>query len=58
MVAGNPAKFIGYTEDFYRKLKKDHDTKTGKLTAIEKKKFLMSMNEDTFEVKPCIKIER
>lgn len=58
MVAGNPAKFIGYTDDFYKKLKQNHDTKTSKLTATEKKKFLLSMNEDLFETKQYIKTER
>lgn len=55
MVAGNPAKFIGYTEDFYKRLKEKHDTGTGKLSAAEKKKYLLSMNEDKFEIKPTVK---
>ena len=58
MVAGNPAKFIGYTEDFYYKLKQNHDTKTSKLSQTEKKKFLLSLKEDMFESKPYIKTER
>ena len=57
MVAGNPAKFIGYTEDFYRRLKQNHDTGTGKMKPSEKKQFLLSMSEDMFETKPYIKTE-
>ena len=57
MVAGNPAKFIGYTDDFYRRLKEKHDTSTGKMTPAEKKEFLLSMPEDKFETKPLIKVE-
>lgn len=58
MVAGNPAKFIGYTEDFYNKLKQSYDTQTGKLTIAEKKKFILSMKEELFETKPYVKINR
>lgn len=56
MVAGNPAKFIGYTDDFYHRIKGRYNTGTGKMTAKEKKSFLLSMSEDLFEVKPLIKI--
>ena len=57
MVAGNPAKFIGYTDDFYHRLKeKGLDTKTGRLSYEEKKKVLLSLSEDMFETKPFVKI--
>lgn len=57
MVAGNPAKFIGYTDDFYNRLKKgEYDTKTGKLSPMEKKKVLLTLPEDRFESKPFIKV--
>lgn len=57
MVAGNPAKFIGYTDDFYNRLKKGgYDMKTGKLSPMEKKKVLLTLPEDRFESKPFIKV--
>ena len=57
MVAGNPAKFIGYTDDFYHRLKdKGDDTKTGCVPYEEKKKILLSLTEDKFETKPFVKI--
>lgn len=57
MVAGNPAKFIGYTENFYRRLKeKGFDTQTGGMSYEEKKAFLLSMSEEKFETKPYVKI--
>lgn len=57
MVAGNPAKFIGYTDDFYRRLKeKGNDTKTGRLSLSEKKKVLLALPEDKFEKKPYVKL--
>ncbi len=37
MVAGNPARFIGYTEDFYKKLKEKHDFGCKKITHEDKK---------------------
>lgn len=58
MVAGNPAKFIGYTEDFYRKVKEKYNTKTGKLSAEEKKKVLLSLPDDAFIVKSLMKTEK
>ena len=57
MVAGNPAKFIGYTDDFYHRLKeKGYDTKTGALSLKEKKEVLLSLPEERFESKPFIKV--
>lgn len=57
MVAGNPARFIGFTEDFYQRLKAKHDTQTGQLSAEDKKLFLQTMNENLYEKKPFVKIE-
>ena len=54
MVAGNPAKYIGRTEDFYKRLKDKYNTGTGKMTPEEKKAFLLSMEEDKFETKPYV----
>ena len=59
MVAGNPAKFIGYTEDFYHRMKEEgFDTKTGRLSSEDKKKVLLSLSEDQFETKPFVKIPK
>ena len=56
MVAGNPAKFIGYTEDYYHRLKEKHDVGTGTVSAAKKKQILLSMDETLFEVKPFVKL--
>ena len=56
MVAGNPAKFIGYTEDFYHRLKEQHDTGTGRMTSAEKKHFLLTMDDRLFEKKTFVKL--
>lgn len=56
MVAGNPAKFIGYTDEFYQRLKKTHDTGTGRMNAKNRQDFLLSMSENLFETKPFVKL--
>ena len=57
MVAGNPAKFIGYTENFYHRLKeKGFDTQTGGMSYKEKKKILLSLPEEKFEKKGFVKL--
>lgn len=56
MVAGNPAKFIGYTDDFYKKLKEKSDLKCAGMTFEEKKEYLLSLSDDAFETKPFIKL--
>lgn len=57
MVAGNPAKFIGYTEDFYHRLKESgHDTQTGGMSQEEKKRVLLSIPEEKFEKKPYVRL--
>ena len=59
MVAGNPAKFIGYTEAFYRRLKdKGFDTETKGKSEEEVKKILSSLPETSFENKSYIKLEK
>lgn len=50
------AKFIGYTDEFYQRLKKRHDTGTGRMSAKNRQNILLSMSEDLFETKPYIKI--
>lgn len=54
MVAGNPIKHIGYTEDWYKKLK-ETDLKSGRMVADEKEAFLKSLSEDRFVHKPFVK---
>lgn len=56
MVAGNPAKFIGYTDDFYKRLKENSDLKCAKMSYDEKRNFLLSLPDSAFETKPEIKI--
>lgn len=54
MVAGNPIKHIGYTEEWYKKLK-EVDLKTGRMDMVEKEKYLLSLPNDKFVRKPYIK---
>lgn len=56
MVAGNPAKFIGFSEDFYWNIKKNHDFGCKQLSYAEKKKFLLSQPEEKFVKKGFIKL--
>ena len=56
MVAGNPAKFIGYTEDFYKKVKEKHDFACKMLNQKEKETFLLAQPEDKFIKKGFIQI--
>lgn len=55
MVAGNPIKHIGYTEDWYKSLKEKWDLKTGRMNIEDKKKYLLSLDDDKFVKKPYIK---
>jgi len=54
MVAGNPIRHIGYTEEFYKHLK-EIDLKSGQMPAEEKKAFLLSLSDERFVHKPYIK---
>ena len=56
MVAGNPAKFIGYTEDFYKNVKENHNFGCKEMTHAEKRDFLLSQPEEKFVKKGFIKI--
>lgn len=56
MVAGNPAKFIGYTDEFYKKLKATSDLGIGRMSAKEKQEYLFALSDDKFEKKPYIKL--
>lgn len=58
MVASNPAKFIGYTDYFYHRIKeKGYDTQTGGLSFEEKKKVLLSLPEERFEKKDLLNFQ-
>lgn len=54
MVAGNPIKHIGYTDDWYKKIK-EVDLKSAKMSYEDKKKYLLSLSDDKFVKKPYIK---
>lgn len=56
MVAGNPAKFIGYTEDFYHRLKQNNDLKCHKMNESDKMAYLRIQPEDRFIKKGFIKL--
>lgn len=56
MVAGNPAKFIGYTEDFYKKLKEKHDLGCKNMTLKEKRNFLLALPDEKFIKKGYIQV--
>ena len=55
MVAGNPIKHVGYTEEWYEKVKEKWDLKTGRMNIEDKKKYLLSLDDDKFIKKPYIK---
>lgn len=55
MVAGNPIKHIGYTDEWYKNLKEKWDLKTGRMNIEDKKKYLLSLDDDKFVKKPYIK---
>lgn len=55
MVAGNPAKFIGYTDQFYQKVKAN-SALCCKGRKGSKKQYLLSLEDDVFVRKPNIKI--
>ena len=56
MVAGNPARFIGYTEDFYKKIKEKYDFGCKKMSIEEKRMFLQSQPEEKFVKKGYMKL--
>ena len=57
MVAGNPARFIGYTDDFYHRIKDNGlDTNTRGMSYHDKKKVLQTLPDEAFVKKPNIKI--
>lgn len=54
MVAGNPCKHVGYTEEWYRKVK-EMDLQSKKMNDDDKKRFLLSLPDDRFVQKPFMK---
>lgn len=56
MVAGNPAKFIGYTEDFYNRLKSNTAMCCKEKTQSEKRIYLSTLSDDQFPHKKYIKV--
>ncbi len=55
MVAGNPIKCIGYTDDWYKSLKANFDLQSGEMGDREKEAFLRSLPDDRFTHKPNAK---
>lgn len=55
MVGGNPIKHIGYTDEWYDKLKNGLDLGTGQWDLERKKEYLLSLPDDKFVQKPFIK---
>lgn len=56
MVAGNPAKFIGRTEDFYQRVKKN-DLHCKGMSEKQKKEYLLYLPEEKFIHKKMMSIE-
>jgi acetyltransferase-like isoleucine patch superfamily enzyme len=56
MVAGNPIKYIGNTDDFYFKIKK-HNASSSGLPYEKKKELLLSLDDSIFMKKPYVKID-
>jgi acetyltransferase-like isoleucine patch superfamily enzyme len=54
IVAGNPARHVGYTDDWYRRIK-EKDLKTGKMPIEEKKTFLLTLPDEAFIQKSVLK---
>jgi carbonic anhydrase/acetyltransferase-like protein (isoleucine patch superfamily) len=54
VVAGNPCKHVGYTEEWYH-IVKEMDLQTKLMGDDEKKKFLLSLPDDRFVQKPFMK---
>lgn len=55
MVGGNPAKFLGFTEDFYHRIKEVSVECKG-MSPKEKKAYLLSLPDEKFDHKGYIKI--
>lgn len=54
IVGGNPAKIIGTTED-YKKRMEQFNVKSSKFPYDKKRKFLLSLPENKFMKKPFLK---
>lgn len=55
MVAGNPARIIGHTDEFYRRVKEKYDFGCKRLSHKEKMDFLLSQPDDKFIKKGYLK---
>ncbi len=56
VVAGNPAKFIGYTETFYEKVKANRSLCCKGINESQKKQYILSLKDDDFVRKVSIKL--
>ena len=57
MVAGNPARFIGYTDAFYKRVKETNNVHCFRMSAAKKKEYLLSLPDSAFPEKPFIRIQ-
>lgn len=57
IVAGNPARYVGTVDGFYKKMLK-YDLQSGAMTDGEKKKFLLSLPDDKFIHKAFIQTNK
>lgn len=58
MVAGNPAKFIGYTEDFYNRIKDNSALCCKGMAKSEKEQYLRNLHDTAFVHKGNIKLSK
>ena len=58
MVAGNPARIVGRTDDFYRKVKEKYDMGCKRMSAEEKHKYLLTQPEEKFIKKGYFKEDK
>lgn len=56
MVAGNPAKFIGYTDEFYNRVKDNTALCCKGMSRKEKREYLCSLSDEAFVSKKNVKI--
>ncbi|MCR4769932.1 MAG: acyltransferase [Bacteroidaceae bacterium] len=55
VVAGNPARIVGYTDDLYKKVKEKYDLGCKHMSTEEKRKFLLAQSENKYIRKPLMK---
>lgn len=56
VVGGNPAKILGSSEVFYKRIKEKYDVSSKELNSKDKREYLLSLPEDRFIQKPLMKM--